>query len=70
MNNGDCDGDLVCAYLAADGCSAKGTCVDKQAATCNAISLGCACDGSSVNTICNGLPEGYVSKPLRHTGGC
>jgi hypothetical protein len=69
-DNGDCDGSDVCAYAKADACAAKGTCVKSSPSTCNAIEPGCACDGSTINTICNGLPDGYVTKPLRHTGSC
>jgi hypothetical protein len=38
--------------------------------TCNAIELGCACDGAEINLGCNGLPDGYVSKPFLHQGAC
>jgi PPE-repeat protein len=66
----DCDQDHVCAYLSADACSATGACVLQSGAVCDAYAPGCACDGSMINTVCNGLPSGYVPKPLRHTGTC
>ena len=31
---------------------------------------GCACDGSAINLVCTGLPNGYASKPFAHTGAC
>jgi hypothetical protein len=39
-------------------------------AICNAIELGCACDGTSINIICNGLPGGYTPKAFAHAGVC
>jgi hypothetical protein len=38
--------------------------------TCKAYMPGCACDGSEVNLICNGLPNGYAAKPVLHGGAC
>jgi hypothetical protein len=38
--------------------------------TCRAYLAGCACDGTEISTICTGLPDGYDTKPLRHTGPC
>jgi hypothetical protein len=35
-----------------------------------AYSPGCACDGTAINVVCNGLPSGYETKPMRHTGAC
>jgi hypothetical protein len=70
VNDIDCPSHSVCGYPESDGCSAKGRCFPASMAICDAISLGCACDGTSINTICNGYPAGYVSKPLRNTGAC
>jgi hypothetical protein len=39
-------------------------------AICNAYSPGCACDGTMISVACTGLPTGYVTKPLAHTGMC
>lgn len=67
----DCDSNEVCAYPEAATCSAKGECVAKPSgATCGAIAYACACDGSNVEIGCNGLPDGYVSKPFAHDGAC
>jgi hypothetical protein len=37
---------------------------------CLAYSAGCACDGTEINVTCNGLPSGYDTKPLAHSGAC
>jgi hypothetical protein len=37
---------------------------------CKAYSPGCACDGTQVSIVCNGLPSGYASKPLVSAGSC
>jgi hypothetical protein len=66
----DCLSGHVCGFLETSGCGIEGTCFPAPEVTCNAFSPGCACDGSEVNVICNGLPSGYVTKPLRHTGAC
>jgi hypothetical protein len=66
----DCASGSVCAFPVADACSAKGTCVVPSPVACNAVSLGCACDGTMINTVCTGLPSGYVSAPLLSNGPC
>jgi hypothetical protein len=66
----DCPSDEVCGFPEMGGCSAQGTCFSASQVTCNAFSPACACDGSEVNTICNGLPTGYAPKAIRHTGEC
>lgn len=66
----DCGGGQGCAFATADGCGAKGKCVSKAAAVCEAFSPGCACDGTQINTICTGFEAGLVSKPLRSAGAC
>jgi hypothetical protein len=60
----------VCGFAMSDACMAQGQCFASQGAICNAFSPGCACDGSEINVACNGLPSGYETKPLRHTGMC
>jgi hypothetical protein len=66
----DCPTGYQCGYPEADGCSAKGTCFAPTGAQCNAAMPGCACDGTVINIICLPLPDGYVLKPLLHTGQC
>lgn len=61
---------MVCGFAAADGCSAQGKCFPAPGAVCQAYSPGCACDGTEINVICNGLPSGYDTKPLANTGAC
>jgi hypothetical protein len=61
----DCADGYLCGYQEALACAAKGTClVEGGGAMCNSESLDCACDGTLVNTICGGLPQGYTSKPV------
>jgi hypothetical protein len=61
----------VCAFLASQGCGATGTCVwPTSGPQCLAYAPGCACDGSQINTACNGLPSGYETNPLLHSGPC
>jgi len=69
-SNSECGLNEACAYLEKDACTAKGACVAQAALTCQAYSAGCACDGTEINIACNGLPTGYETKPLAHTGGC
>ncbi|MEB2312872.1 MAG: hypothetical protein OZ921_08800 [Sorangiineae bacterium] len=66
----DCPDHGVCGYPSAAACVAKGTCFPAPGAVCEAFSPGCACDGSTINMICTGLPEGYVSSPLAYAGPC
>jgi hypothetical protein len=68
--NADCPADYLCGFPEALKCSATGTCFPQPGVTCNAIELGCACDGAEINLGCNGLPDGYVSKPFLHQGAC
>ncbi len=68
---GDACGDgATCAFPIVDGCGALGRCVAVLPVGCNAFSPGCACDGSTINVVCTGLPSGYVSAPLAHAGEC
>ena len=70
VKDSDCGPNALCGYNDANACNATGQCFAISGATCQAYLPGCACDGSSVNTICNGLPSGYTSKPLAHSGAC
>jgi hypothetical protein len=66
----DCPNNGLCGYPEAAGCAANGVCFASPGAICQAFSPGCACDGSLINVACTGLPSGYFSKALRHTGEC
>jgi hypothetical protein len=66
----DCPNGGVCGYPVADACTARGSCFPAPGAVCLAYAPGCACDGSEVSVACTGLPSGYTSKPLLHTGVC
>jgi hypothetical protein len=66
----DCPNSGLCGYPEAAGCAATGVCFASPGAVCLAFSPGCACDGSQINVACTGLPSGYFSKALRHTGEC
>lgn len=69
-SNGDCGANGVCGFLESDSCTAQGQCFPAPGAVCLAYSPGCACDGSEISVACTGLPSGYASKPLLHTGVC
>ncbi len=68
--NSDCPDHEICGFPTADACAAKGSCFPAPGVECNAIVLGCACDGGMVNLACNGLPGGYAPKPVLHSGAC
>jgi hypothetical protein len=70
VSDADCPNNDLCGYLEAAGCAATGVCFASPGAVCLAFSPGCACDGSQINVACTGLPSGYYSKPLEHTGEC
>ncbi|HSY20501.1 MAG TPA: hypothetical protein VK841_00195 [Polyangiaceae bacterium] len=70
LADADCPSDEICGFDATGGCGAPGRCFPGSQVTCNAFSPGCACDGSVVNLACNGLPTGYASKAVLHTGEC
>jgi hypothetical protein len=65
-----CAAGTLCGFPVSDGCSAKGSCFATPGVTCQLYMAGCACDGSEVNLVCNGLPDGYASKPVLHSGAC
>jgi hypothetical protein len=61
---------MLCGFLESEGCSAKtGQCFT-TGAVCNSFSPGCACNGQTINVACTGLPGGYSTAPLAHTGSC
>jgi hypothetical protein len=66
----DCGADQICGFPQSDGCSAAGQCFPAPEAVCETFSPGCACDGTLINLVCNGLSEGFARKPLDHTGEC
>ena len=66
----DCAADQMCGFATADACSAAGQCFARPGAMCQAYSPGCACDGTTINVACTGLPGGYASAPLAHAGEC
>jgi hypothetical protein len=67
----DCSAGWECGFSEGAGCDAKGTCWNTSGqALCNAFSPGCACDGTTINIICNGLPDGIAPKPLAYKGQC
>jgi hypothetical protein len=59
----------ICGFAESQGCQAKGSCFPRGA-LCNLFQPGCACDGENINVACSGLPNGYVTAPLLHTGAC
>ncbi len=70
-SSSDCGPGAICGFPEADQCAAKGTCFPLTGgAMCNAYGAGCACDGTEINIICNGLSAGYQTKPLAHKGAC
>jgi hypothetical protein len=70
-SDANCPTGSACGFPEADACmTTKGECFPLPGVECNAIVLGCACDGTDVNVACNGLPSGYAPKPLKHTGAC
>jgi hypothetical protein len=66
----NCPSGQACGFPVSSGCAATGACVAHSPVTCLAFSQGCACDGSQISTICNGLPSGDASKPFSHSGPC
>jgi hypothetical protein len=66
----DCGGTGICGFSEADACKATGQCFPQPGSVCNAFSPGCACDGSTINIVCNGLPDGYAPAPLAYKGNC
>jgi hypothetical protein len=69
-SSAQCGSDEICGFATAEACSATGECFAAPGAECDAYSPGCACDGTEINIACNGLPTGYETAPLAHTGAC
>lgn len=67
--NAQC-GQGICGFDQSLGCAATGKCFPQPGAVCNAYSPGCSCAGDTINLICNGLPSGFTTAPLAHTGDC
>ncbi len=67
--NQDCAGG-ICGFPEADACAAQGQCFPAPGAVCSAYSPGCACDGTTINVVCTGLPSGYSTAPLARAGKC
>jgi len=65
-----CPSGMLCGYAESEGCSATAGQCFTMGAVCNAFSPGCACDGQTINIACTGLPAGYATAPLAHTGTC
>jgi hypothetical protein len=65
----DCDKGSICGFPVSDSCTAKGSCFERGP-MCNGFAPGCACDGSTINVMCTGLPGGEGLAPLRHLGAC
>jgi hypothetical protein len=68
--NRDCPANQTCGFLESVACAARGQCFASPGLICQSYSAGCACDGSEINIACTGLPTGYGSKPLSHSGPC
>ncbi len=66
----DCSGGEVCGFPRIPVCGTKGLCFKPEQIECLVYQAGCACDGTEISITCNGLPAGYDTKPLRHTGPC
>jgi hypothetical protein len=73
LSSSDCSSGLECLFDIKGGCGIHGACMkgfDPTKPICNAISNSCSCSGHTVNVICNGLPNGYFSEPIAHSGAC
>jgi hypothetical protein len=66
----DCTGGRICGFPESSGCAARGQCFPASGVMCGAFSPGCACDGTTINLVCNGLPNNYAGKPLASSGDC
>ncbi len=65
--NSDCGQGQGCYYPIADGCSAKGQCLENpsgaEGSGCELSTVYCACDGRSTERVCDGH-DGYVGAPV------
>jgi hypothetical protein len=66
----DCGSGEICGFPEVSGCAAIGRCFAAPGAVCEAYAAGCACDGTTINIACTGLPEGYATKPLAYAHAC
>jgi len=46
------------------------TIIDPDQVGCKVLRPACGCDGTLVNLICSGLPDGFAPKPVAETGAC
>jgi hypothetical protein len=69
-SDADCGAGSLCGFPESEGCSAVGTCFPSPGSMCELYAPGCACDGTTINIACTGLPDGYAPRPLEHTGEC
>jgi hypothetical protein len=69
----DCASGLSCEYPIAEGCSARGVCLDIQpapgTATCDSVVVVCGCQHQPVFIHC-GEPSGYASSPVANLYAC
>ena len=69
--NADCGSDGMCGFGTTNSCTALGQCYPATGgALCNSFLPACACDGTTINTVCEGYPSGVASKPVAHSGAC
>ena len=66
----DCAPGQTCGFAESDGCGATSGQCFTTGALCNSFQPGCACSGDTINIACTGLPNGYATAPLAHTGAC
>ena len=69
-SNAGCAMGQICGFPESEGCSAQSGQCFQAGAVCNLFSPGCACDGKTINIACTGLPPGYSTAPLSHSGTC
>ena len=60
----------ICGFAMSEGCAAVGHCFPQPGMVCNGFSPGCSCAGDTINLICTGYPDGYVSAPFASAGPC
>src|SRR5579883_1898509 len=69
-SDADCAQGYQCGFPEAEACMAVGTCFPVGGFGCQLFSPGCACDFTTINIACTGLPDGYSTKPLAYKGTC
>jgi hypothetical protein len=70
VSDADCGANRICGFPEVDACGARGQCFPAPSSNCLVYGAGCACDGTTINIACTGLPTGYNPKPLLHAGDC